>query len=310
MPIRTRLFGAIMKRTSTPIEDVTDFPAVRSKRLAMQKSKAGRFVFGTEDPAVAVEERVVAVDGRSIRLRIYRPLGTCLPVVLNFHGGGWVQGNPLQSGWLASRVARRAHVVVVSVTYRLAPENPYPAAVEDCWAATRWVHDNADALGVDADQMAVMGDSAGGNLAAVVALLARDAGGPALRHQVLIYPGVEMYDKWPSEIRHAEAPVLTSRNMREFTRLYLADADGTEFTASPIRAASHEGLPPALILTADHDPLLDNGLKYADVLAAAGVPVVQTTYEGTVHGFVSLPGVSPPARDALDEIVATLRRAL
>jgi acetyl esterase len=156
-----------------------------------------------------------------------------------------------------------------------------------------------------------MGDSAGGNLAAVVALLARDAGGPPLRAQVLIYPGVEMYDRWPSEDRNAEAPVLTSANMRAFARLYLGEQHGTEdFRASPIRAASHADLPKALIVTAEHDPLLDNGARYRDALVAAGVPVRYTEHAGAIHGFMSLPGVVPVAKVALDDIVAFLRQTL
>ena len=152
-----------------------------------------------------------------------------------------------------------------------------------------------------------MGDSAGGNLAAVVALLARDAGTPVIRRQILIYPGVEMYDKWPSEIRNADAPVLTSDNMRAYGQLYLGDAYGTEdWRVSPIRASSHTGIAPALIQTAELDPLLDNGVRYAATLRAAGVAVTYTEYRGLFHGFLSLPGVMPAAKRALDEIVSTV----
>lgn len=156
----------------------------------------------------------------------------------------------------------------------------------------------------------VKGDSAGGNLAAVVALLARDAGTPTLRAQVLVYPSTEMYDKWPSELRNANAAVLTSRNMRAFARIYLAEKYGTEeFRASPIRAESHAGVASALIQTAELDPLLDNGSRYADKLRADGVEVAYTEYAGAIHGYLSLPGVVPAAGKALDEIVATLTGA-
>ncbi len=234
-----------------------------------------------------------------------------MPCVLNFHGGGWVQGNPEQSGWLASRIAVRNHVVVISPSYRLAPEEPFPAGVEDCWAALTWIVEHADELGIDPRRIAVMGDSAGGNLAAVMALLARDAGGPEIRSQVLIYPGTEMYDRWPSEDRHADAPVLTSKNMRAFARLYMGEQYGDEdFRASPIRAASHADLPEAFILTAELDPLLDNGARYRDALLAAGVPVRYAQYDGAIHGFMSLPGVVPVAKRALDDIVDFLARTL
>jgi acetyl esterase len=244
---------------------------------------------------------------------VHRPAGAIgpLPCVLNFHGGGWVQGNPEQSAWLASRVAVRNRAVVISPAYRLAPEHVFPAAVDDCWDALGWVVEHADELDVDPRRIAVMGDSAGGNLAAVVALLARDAGGPELRGQVLIYPGTEMYDRWPSEDRNAEAPVLTSRNMRAFVRLYLGDQHGTEdFRASPVRAASHAGLPKTFILTAEADPLLDNGTHYRDALVTAGVPVRYAEYDGAIHGFLSLPGVVPVAWRALDDIVGFLREVL
>lgn len=311
MPLRTRIFALLIKRISVPIDEVgaDAFPRVRSKRQELQASRAGRLIYGTADPHATIEDRVVDLHGTHIRVRIYRPAGVLghLPAVINFHGGGWVQGNPEQSEWAASRIAVRVGAVVFSVAYRLAPEHPYPAAVDDCWAATKWVHDQAAELGVDPDHITVMGDSAGGNLAAVVALLARDAGAPVLRRQVLVYPGTEMYDKWPSEIRNADAPVLTSRNMRAYTRIYLGEEFGTEdFRASPIRAESHAGVAPALIQTAEFDPLLDNGAKYAERLRAEGIDVQYTEYAGSIHGFLSLPGAVPSAEEALDEVVSTL----
>ena len=315
MAARTRIFAAIIKRISRPIDYVEpgDFPRLRAKRQALQASRLGRLVFGTPDKRATIEDRVVSLDDTDIRLRIYRPPSDAkpLPVVINFHGGGWVQGNPEQSEWAMSRIAIRVEAIVVSVAYRLAPEQPFPAAVNDCWAALLWVYNNAGELGGDPDRLAVMGDSAGGNLAAVTALRARDAGSPTLRAQILVYPGTEMYDKWPSELRNAEAPVLTSRNMHAYARIYLGEDYGTEdFRASPIRATSHAGVAPALIQTAEFDPLLDNGARYADTLRADGVDVTYTEYVGAIHGYLSLPGVVPAASEALDEIVKILRTAL
>lgn len=311
MALRTRLFGVIERRTASVISPDANFPALRAKRLRLQKSRIGSWIFGTADPAAQIEDRVIVVDGRDISIRFYRPAGPIvdLPLVVNFHGGGWVRGNVEQSEWACSRIAVRAGVVVASVAYRLAPEHHFPAGLEDCWAATTWLHANAVSLGIDAEQMSVMGDSAGGNLAAAVALLARDAGAPTLRRQILVYPSVEMYDKWPSEIRNADAPVLTSDNMRAYAHLYLGDDYGTEdWRASPIRAASHTGIAPALVQTAELDPLLDNGAHYSATLRAAGVDVAYTEYRGLFHGFLSLPGAMPHANRALDEIVSTLQR--
>ncbi len=310
MPMRTRIFAAILGRISTPVEEAKDFAKLRADRRKLQMSVVGRRIFGSVDTGVQVETISWGEGGRAL---LYRPAGSIapLPCVINFHGGGWVQGNPEQSGWLASRIARRNQVVVISPAYRLAPEDPFPAGVEDCAELLTWVAKNAAELGISPERIAVMGDSAGGNLAAVTTLLARDNGGPEIRAQVLIYPGVEMYDKWPSEIRNAEAPVLTSRNMRAFAKLYLGEQYGTEdFRASPIRAESHAGLPKAFILTAEHDPLLDNGAHYRDTLAAAGVPVRYAEYEGAIHGFMSLPGVVPAAKRALDDIVDFLGQTL
>ena len=310
MALRTRVFAALLRLSEKGIEEVVDLPAHRAKRIKLQRTFAGQLVFGRGDKGAAVEEITV---GNGSRALVHRPVEAIspLPCVLNFHGGGWVQGNPEQSGWLASRVAVRNRAVVISPSYRLAPEAPFPAGVEDCWETLTWVVENAEELGIDPQRIAVMGDSAGGNLAAVMALLARDAGSPEIRSQVLIYPGTEMYDRWPSEDRHADAPVLTSKNMRAFARLYMGEQYGDEdFRASPIRAASHAGLPKAFILTAELDPLLDNGARYRDALVAAGVPVRYAEYDGAIHGFMSLPGVVPASKRALDDIADVLAQTL
>lgn len=309
LAFRTKVFARLLALVEKPVDlENTDLPKKRAARAKLQAGPIGRFVFGSVDPSVDVEE--IQIDGR--RALVYRPRGKVapLPVVVNFHGGGWVQGNPEQSQWVASRLAARAGVVVVSPLYRLAPEDRYPAATDDAWATVVWVREHADTLGITPDRVAVMGDSAGGNLAAICALRARDEG-VELRGQVLIYPGVEMYDRWPSEDEHAEAPVLTSVGMRAFTRLYLGEAYGTEaWDASPIRAASHADVAKALIVTAEVDPLRDNGRHYRDKLADAGVPVRYSEHPEAIHGFISLPGVVPVAAKALDEIVDFVRETV
>ena len=309
MALRTKVFAKLLARNETGIEDVEDLPGHRAKRARLQRSLAGRWVFGTVDKGATTEE--IQIAGR--RALVHRPRAGVppLPCVIDFHGGGWVQGNPEQSQWLASRVAVRNRCVVVTPAYRLGPEHPFPAAVDDARTVVEWVVEHADELGITPERIAVMGDSAGGNLAAVTALDARDAGGPTLRAQVLIYPAVEMYDRWPSEDEHAHAPVLTSANMRAFTRLYLGESFGTEdHRASPIRAASHADLPKTFILTAELDPLKDNGSRYRDALVKAGVPVRFHEYPGALHGFLSLPGPVPAARQALDDICEFLHQAL
>jgi len=310
MAWRTRVFARAMKLVENGgITAVDDLPAHRAKRAKLQASGLGRRVFGAAVGGVSTDE--VEIDGR--RAVVHRPEGATgsLPIVVNYHGGGWVQGNPEQSVWAASRVAKELGAVVVSPVYRLAPEHPYPAAADDAWATLTWVVEHASELGGDAERIALMGDSAGGNLAAVTAMRSRDEGAPQVKAQVLIYPAVEMYDKYPSEIRLADAPVLTSANMRAFVRLYLGENYGDESpTGSPIRAESHADLPPAFILTAQLDPLLDNGIKYREVLAEAGTPVHYVEYPGAIHGFISLPGVVPVAARALEDIVEFLRKHL
>lgn len=200
---------------------------------------------------------------------------------------------------------------MVSPAYRLAPEDPFPAAVDDAWAVLQWARDHADEIGGDPERISVMGDSAGGNLAAVVALQARDDSGPRLRSQVLIYPAVDMYQQWPSEKENANAPVLTAAGMHAFVNTYLAAEYGTEdWRASPLRAASHKDLPPTLILTAGHDPIRDHGQPYRDALRSDGVHVDLVNYPDAVHGFLALPGLVPAARTALRDVTAFLRQTL
>ncbi len=302
----TWAFGEILKQLATPVEEATDYAAVRADRTRLMNSPAGRIVFGKPDRRVRTEEIEISLKGRTLRALVHRPTGTGgkRPVVVHFHGGGWLQGEPAQTAWLTSRIAAGTGAVVISPSYRLAPEKPFPAAVDDTWETLHWLADRADKLGLDPGRMAVSGDSAGGNLAAVAALRARDEGGLDLRAQVLIYPAVEMYEKFASELQMPNKPVLSAAAMATFVRLYLGDAYGTlDPLASPLRAQSHADLPPAFILTADHDPLRDNGVHYRQALQRAGVPVRYRQYDRAVHGFVSLPGVVPAANHAVEDIV-------
>ena len=207
---------------------------------------------------------------------------------------------------LCSQVARNVGAVVVSVDYRLAPRHRFPAAVDDCYAAVLWAAENAGSLGADGP-MGIMGESAGGNLSAVTCLLARDRGGPAISHQVLIYPTTDMTEEAPAT---ATTPFLTAPEMHAYRQHYLADADPRDTRLSPMLAEDHSKLPPALILVGEHDPLRDGGVRYAATLRAAGVPVRLTEYVGMPHGFLNFPGLCRWAPQALAEICAEQKSAL
>jgi acetyl esterase len=273
---------------------------------------AGRKVLAP-DPMPVAETRDLAIAGPGgpIPARLYRAAATgTLPVLVFFHGGGWVVGDIESHDTVCRHLASRASCAVLSVDYRLAPEHKFPAAVEDCFAATAWVAGNAAALGVDAARLAVGGDSAGGNLAAVVSLLARDRDAPRIIQQLLIYPATDAAMRHDSIGRFAEGYVLTRATMRWFYDQYLrAPEDAADWQASPLAAPDLKGLPPAYVLTAGYDPLCDEGDAYAARLAAAGVAVTHRTFPGQVHGFAMNGKIIRAAETALDEIAAALRSA-
>jgi acetyl esterase len=250
-----------------------------------------------------------------IPLRVYRPAGvpasTPLAVLVFFHGGGWVIGDLETHDVLCRQLTAGSGVSVVSVDYRLAPEHKFPAAVDDAWAATRWVVAHAGELAVDASRVAVGGDSAGGNLAAVVTLLARDKGAPAIAVQVLIYPVTDLVGETQSYRDFAEGYLLTREGMRWFIAHYLtAEAEAADWHASPIRAQSLAGLPPALIVTAGFDPLRDEGEAYAERLRDADVRVDAVCYGGMIHGFVPMGRLLDTAGRAISLIAGSLSQAL
>lgn len=258
-------------------------------------------------PCEVAETRLLAFPTYAIRA--YRPVrGERLPALVYFHGGGWTIGDLDTHDALCRQLAVGAQCAVFSVDYRLAPEDPFPAAVEDCIAATRYVADNAQALGIRA--IAVGGDSAGGNLAAVVALQARDAGAPALAFQLLVYPATDQRLGTASHERNAHGYLLERESIEFFRRCYLPKtSDYTDWRASPLLARDHRALPPALVITAGYDPLLDEGRSYAERLRAAGVEVAYREYPDMVHGFLLMGGVLDTANAALAECCAALGRA-
>lgn len=267
-------------------------------------------------PAPAVEEvRALAANGPAgpIPLRLYRGLGTAagaaLPVLVFFHGGGWTIGDLDTHDIVCRTLACKGRCAVIAVDYRLGPEHKFPAAVEDCIAATRWVAEQGEALGVDAARIAVGGDSAGGNLATVVAIALRDAGGPPLAFQALVYPATDQRMDSASHARFGEGYLLTRNNMLWFRDNYLAPADYGDWRASPIRAADLARLPPAHIITAGYDPLVDEGRAYSERLVAAGVPVLYECFEGMAHGFLTMGGVVAAANHALYRLGQSLAQA-
>jgi acetyl esterase len=286
-----------------PLEETTPAEARKNMRLRM-------IGLGKPEPVAAVEDFTAPVDGGEIPVRLYRPsLARSLPVLVYFHGGGWVIGDLVTHDGLCRALANASGFAVASAEYRLAPEHCYPTAAEDAFVATRWVVDNAAKLGVDACRVAVGGDSAGGNLAAVVALMARDRGGPPLRSQLLLYPVTDCDLDTASYLEHASGYGLTRAGMRWFWEHYVPDAARrTEPYASPLRAVDLRGLPPACVVTAEHDVLRDEGEAYARKLAASDVPAVLKRYDGMIHGFLRLTGAVDRAREAVGEIGEELRR--
>jgi acetyl esterase len=262
-------------------------------------------------PVKEAEDRTVAGPAGDIPVRVYRPEGAGpVPTVVYFHGGGWVVGAIETHDNECRRICRDAGAVVVSVDYRLAPDAPWPAAVEDCLAATRWAAANVEALGGDAARLAVGGDSAGGNLAAIVTQQCRDAGGPALCAQLLIYPAVDFTTDYPSRTENGTGYFLTLDDMEWFQGHYAPDAAShADPRLSPLRGEL-TGLPPAVVAVAEYDPLRDEGLAYAAALRAAGVPVTERTYAGLIHGFFSMGTLSDGANTATADLIAAFRDLL
>ncbi len=285
----------------------------RNAEEARRKYDATTRVFAPPTPALeAVEDREVPGTKGPIGARLYRPKGGkgALPMLVYFHGGGWIFGNLETHDAMCRIVAHEAGCLVAAVDYRLAPEHPFPAGIGDCVAATAWLAENADTIGGDASRLAVGGDSAGGNLAAATCQIARDHGGPAIAFQWLIYPATDFTADNESLRVNGDGYLLTRAAIRWTESRYLSNAlDRTDPRASPGLAADLSGLPPALVQTAEYDPLRDEGKAYADALAAAGVAAEYIRYDGMIHGFMRMGAIVDRAGVALSDGARALRAA-
>ncbi|MDB0526825.1 alpha/beta hydrolase [Ralstonia solanacearum] len=291
------------------VPDMADLPPQAARQVY------SRIMAAAAEPvrAVAIAERIIAGPGGDLALRVYAPRqpDPRRGIVLYLHGGGFVVGTARDYDSVASALCEQSGCVVVQADYRLAPEHPFPAAVEDAWAAACWVAAQAHALGAQ-PRIAVVGDSAGGNLAAVLALLARDCAGPAIVQQTLIYPVVAARPETTGSYRrYGSGYTLTTRLTHYFHDLYRGGRpiDGDPRLA-PLAAPDVSGLPPALVMVAGYDVLRDEGIQYAHRLAQAGTPVTLVEYSGMVHGFIAMAGALEAARQALAQVADAVGRAL
>jgi acetyl esterase len=293
--------------------DAQDAPPLESENpidARISRAEPLKMMGGEPDVLGRVEDLFIPGLGGDIPVRVYaNEHGGLRPALVYFHGGGFVLCNLDTHDAVCRALAKESGAVVISVDYRLAPEHKFPAAVEDAHAATVWVAENAELLGIDSSRIAVGGDSAGGNLATVIAIRCRDAGGPVLAAQVLIYPVTDLSTfETGSYVEFGEGYFLTRAAMKWFCGHYLASADiARNPEVSPLLAADLSGLPPALVITAECDPLRDEGEAYAKRLEEAEVPVTATCYPGMIHPFVSLRGVLAGGRQAIHEAAEFIR---
>jgi acetyl esterase len=305
-PQIVQVLEAMAKAGLRPIEDMTP-PEARAQMEATVQARQAEPL-----PVAKVEERLIPGPAGEIRLRLYWPdAAGPVPAIVYYHGGGHVIGSLDTHDFTARNLCAGAEALVVSVDYRMGPEHKFPAAVDDCFAALHWVHANAATLGADPGRLGVHGDSAGANLAAVVALQARDAGGPQLRLQSLVYPVGDYTLSGASYRRYAQGcGMLTPDAMAWFARHYLRSPDdAADWRASPLNAASHEGVAPAIVVTAECDVLHDDGESYAEALRRAGVPVEYREYPGMIHGFLGMVPVVDDATVAQRQISSPFKRA-
>jgi acetyl esterase len=305
-PVAALLLQQMAAQAAPPLNEMSPAEA----RLAAEGFRA---LAGEPEPVAAVSDRTIPGPAKDIPIRIYTPAGAgseALPCLVYYHGGGWVLGDIIGTDNICRAVANRTGCKIVSVEYRLAPEHKFPAPLDDCYAALQWVAENGGSIGVDTGRLAVGGDSAGGNLAAAVALRARDERGPTLRMQLLVYPVTNHDFGTASYQQNGDGYLLTQDMMKWFWNHYLNGAhESKKALASPLQAVDLSGLPRTFVLTGEFDPLRDEGEAYAARLREAGVKVALKRYDGQIHGFWQMPGVFPAAMQAADDSSAELKAA-
>jgi acetyl esterase len=300
-----------LKRDKVPHLTTLTIEQARAADLAAVVAGAGNAEPVGDVTEITIPGPVTPGSRFGLRLRVYRPAGTGpWPVLVYFFGGGWSLGTLDTCDGICRMLANRARCMTVSVAYRLAPEHKFPAAVEDCYAAAAWAAAQAGELGGDPARLAIGGDSSGGNLAAAVALLARERGGPAITHQLLVYPNTDYQAATPSMRDISDEYLFNPASVRWYWGLYLArPEDGASMLASPLRADDLSGLPAATVITAEYDPLRDEGELYAKRLKEAGVPAEVIRYDGMIHGFFTMVGDLDLARAAVLDAAGRLRAA-
>jgi acetyl esterase len=306
MPVAPGLAGYLAQVAAANAPPIETLPLEDARAYATTAMQATE---GPRQSVAWVEDRELSTATGPSWVRVYRPVPTDdpLPVIAYFHGGGWVLMGIETHDRICRRLANATGAVVVSVDYRLAPEHRFPAALDDCFAVTEWLADHAGRLGGDPQRLVVAGDSAGGNLAAAVALRAR-AAGPALRGQVLVYPACDAAAETESLRTNGEGYLLTAADIAWFWGCYLGpDGDPMDPLASPIHAPDLTALPPAVVITAEYDPLRDEGEAYARRLDGFDVPVVLHRFDGVIHGFLGMEGLVPEADAAVAAIGAFTR---
>lgn len=303
--------GLLDQMAANPMPKLWEVPPAQGRELYRMMAQT------LEPPGLAIGKventSFQGPSGDQIKLRVYTPVaggGAALPGLVYFHGGGWVIGDLDTHDALCRTLANETGARVISVDYRLAPEHKFPAAVDDAYAAVKWIESNASKLGIDPNRIAVAGDSAGANLSAVVSLMAKQKGGPHIVFQLLIYPATQMRSNTDSMKAFAEGYFLERQTIDWFFDQYVpAGTDQNDWRVSPLAATDLSGLPRAYVVTAGFDPLKDEGKAYADKLNHAGVAAVYVDYPGMVHGFFNMSGVLPQAREAIADAAKAVRKA-